>query len=61
MISVSVARRPQLAAHASVRDVGRLRLTVRSNISDDDPANGEFTVQGLQSRGAFAGTARYRS
>lgn len=46
------ARREELraayaAAQASVRGIGRLRLTVNSNLSDYDPAYGEFTVQAL--------------
>jgi hypothetical protein len=46
------ARREELraaytAAQTSVRNVGRLRLTVRSNLSDYDPTYGEFTVQAL--------------
>ncbi|MGA0545269.1 hypothetical protein ACO2Q1_08345 [Brevundimonas sp. VNH65] len=46
------ARREELraayaAAQASVRNVGRLRLTVQSNLSEYDPSYGEFTVQAL--------------
>lgn len=46
------ARREELraaytAAQASVRNVGRLRLTVGSNMSDYDPSYGEFIVQAL--------------
>lgn len=46
------ARREELraayaAAQARVKGVGRLRLTVRSNLSDYDPTNGEFIVQAL--------------
>lgn len=46
------ARREELrsayaAAQASVRNVGRLRLTVNSNLSDYDPSYGEFIVQAL--------------
>lgn len=42
------ALKPQLAAGmAAVHDVGRLRLTVNANLSDYDPAYGEFTVRAL--------------
>lgn len=42
------ALKPQLAAGlASVRDVGRIRLSMNANLSEYDPGYGEFTVRAL--------------
>lgn len=42
------ALKPQLeSAAASVRDVGRIRLSMNANLSEYDPGYGEFTVRAL--------------
>lgn len=46
------------AAQSSVRGVGRLRLTVQSDLSDYDPAYGEFTVRALAPSSTFTYSAQ---
>lgn len=46
------------AAQASVRGVGRLRLTVQSDLSEYDPTYGEFTVRALAPSSTFSYAAQ---